>query len=82
MADRRVVFASIEDAQIVRYERSKKWWLESTGDGPSNAVPAPRRVRVEEAADLASLWLLCFDGWLYPGLLGGQRFYQHVEAYR
>jgi len=70
-SDRTVHGLTSAGAEIVRYDRAGKWYIEPT-------VPEIRRahVTVRSAASLAAM------GTHYPGKLGGGTFDAHVRKFQ
>lgn len=67
--DDRTVHAGCKDYEVVRYDRSGRWYLEPrAGDVVRTAI------NVREAAEHARAALKRRDGFVIPGLHGGTAF--------
>lgn len=69
--NRQVHARSSEGMEVVRYDRTSKWYLE-----PVNRDLPRQKVTIDEAVDYA----VRFCDSIYPGLPGGSTFDRKVEA--
>jgi hypothetical protein len=75
MSDR-TIHAAYDGMEIVRYDRTGKWYLE-----PTDSRLPRQQVPIAKAVDSA-LWAVAHGGWVKRRLPGGQRFDRLIEGAR
>jgi len=79
MNEDRRVHAKMDGAEVVRYNRAGKWYVELAADYGRIGLPAERRqIPIREAAELAKVFE-ARGGKIITRLPGGQAFDRLVE---
>lgn len=72
----RVVHATSDTQELVRYDREGRWYLESKG------LPSRKRMKTVHDAVVAALELEATGGVIHLGRAGGGRFDYGIESAR